>query len=50
LLEGAGVVLGGKRDKEQNKKVKVTLERAMKAQRGVEIKLYSFFNLSGRWR
>jgi hypothetical protein len=37
-----------KRDKEQNKKVKFTLERAMKAQREVEIQLYSFFNFSGR--
>jgi len=37
-------------DKEQNKRVKFTLERAPRAQRGVEIHLYSFFNLSGGWR
>jgi hypothetical protein len=30
-------------------KVKVTLEQAMKAQRGVEVKLYSFLNLGARW-
>jgi len=30
-------------------KVKFTLEQAMKAGEGVEIWLYSFFNLSARW-
>jgi len=30
-------------------KVKFTLEQAKKAQRGVEIYLYSFFNLGARW-
>jgi hypothetical protein len=29
--------------------VKFTLERAMKAQRGVGVYLYSFFNLDVRW-
>jgi hypothetical protein len=39
---------GGRKYKEQNKKVMLIPERARKAQRGVEIQLYSFFNLSGR--
>jgi hypothetical protein len=30
-------------------KVKLTLEQATKAQRRVEVELYSFFNLSTRW-
>jgi hypothetical protein len=30
-------------------KVKVITEQAMKAQRGVEVWLYSFFNLGARW-
>jgi hypothetical protein len=30
-------------------KVKLTLDQAMKTQRGVEVQLYSFFNLGGRW-
>jgi len=30
-------------------KVVFTLEQAMKAQRGVEVYLYSFFNLGTRW-
>jgi hypothetical protein len=30
-------------------KVKVTLEQATKAQRGVEVQLYSFFNIGARW-
>ena len=30
-------------------KVKFTLEQVTKAQRGVEIQLYSFFNLDARW-
>jgi hypothetical protein len=30
-------------------KVKFTLEQAMKAQRGLEVWLYSFFNLGARW-
>jgi hypothetical protein len=30
-------------------KVKFTLEQATKAQRGVEVYLYSFFNLGARW-
>jgi hypothetical protein len=29
--------------------LKVTLEQAMKAQRGVEVKLNSFFNRISRW-
>jgi len=29
--------------------VKFTLEEAMKAQRGVQVSLYSFFNLGTRW-
>jgi len=32
-----------------SKKVKFTLEQATKAPRGVEIELYSFFNLGARW-
>jgi hypothetical protein len=32
------------------KKVKFTLEQAMKAQRGIAVYLYSFFNLGARWR
>jgi len=31
------------------KKVKLTLEEAMKAQTGVEKYLYSFFNICARW-
>jgi hypothetical protein len=31
-------------------KAKFTLEQAMKAQRQAEVYLYSFFNLSARWR
>jgi len=31
-------------------KVKVTLEKAMKAQRGSRSVAYSFFNLSARWK
>ena len=30
-------------------KVKVTLEQPAKAQRGMEVQLYSFFNLCARW-
>jgi hypothetical protein len=30
--------------------VKFTLEQAMKAQRGVEVQLYSYFTLDARWR
>jgi len=30
-------------------KIKFILEQATKAQRGVEVELYSFFNLSARW-
>ena len=30
-------------------KGKFTLEQATKAQRGVEVQLYSFFNLAARW-
>ena len=30
-------------------KVMVTLEQATKAQRGVEVQLYTFFNLGARW-
>jgi len=33
----------------ENVKVKFTLEQATKAQRGVEIELYSFFNIGARW-
>jgi hypothetical protein len=29
--------------------MKFTLTQAMKAQRGVEVRLYSFFNLGTRW-
>jgi hypothetical protein len=29
-------------------KVKITLEHAMNAQRGVEVQLYSFFNLGAK--
>jgi hypothetical protein len=32
-----------------SKKVKFTLERVTKAHRGVEIEIYSFFNLGARW-
>jgi hypothetical protein len=31
------------------KKIKFTLEQAMKTQRGVEVYVYSFFNLRARW-
>jgi len=30
-------------------KVRFTLEQATKAQRGVEVQLYSFLNLGARW-
>jgi len=30
-------------------KVKFTLDQAMKAQRGIDVQLYSFFNLDARW-
>jgi hypothetical protein len=30
-------------------KIKVTLEQATKAQRGVELYLYSFHNVGARW-
>jgi len=33
----------------QIKTVKVTLEQAIKAQRGVDVELYSFFNLGAIW-
>ena len=39
----------GQEIREVRVKVKVTLEQATKAQRGVELQLYSFFNLSARW-
>jgi len=29
--------------------VKITIEQDMKAQMGVEVQLYSFFNLGARW-
>jgi hypothetical protein len=29
--------------------IKFSLEQAMKAQRGVEVQLYSFLNLGARW-
>jgi len=32
-----------------NVKVKFNLEQAMKAQRKIEVYLYSFFNLGARW-
>ena len=31
-------------------KVKITLEHAMKAQMGADVKIYSSFNLGARWR
>jgi len=31
------------------KRAKFTTEQAIKAQRGVEAKLHSFFNLGARW-
>jgi hypothetical protein len=34
--------------RELPKKAKVTLQQPTKAQRGIEVKLYSFFNLNSR--
>ena len=42
LTQGAGTI------KRKKVKVKVTLEQAMKAQRGSRALLYSFFNLGSR--
>ena len=33
----------------QKVKIKITLEKVIKARKGLEVYLYSFFNLGSRW-
>ena len=49
VLQVSPVPMGRCHDIKVNVTVKFTLEQATKVQRGVEIYVYSFFNLGARW-